>query len=209
MAHTNLFSLPALLLALAPAAVPAPQEGSYEFRAGELRIALKVTYLEPFLGRRLAFTPANQPDKEICFSENGTPGACTEQFTGAVARVVYALQNDKGKPPKKASLRESVAVLDQYEGLPNRLAFEKRASFVKGIVSDLQVFGYDESDVKPTEREAVRTEASVVWRVYRQELYLNDETRPFAVINWKHTITRISILSISAGQSWTLAATLR
>jgi hypothetical protein len=65
---------------------------------------------------------------------------------------------------------------------------------VKGIGSDLQVFGYDEGPLKKVERVPTRKQAqSTSWRLCKQELYVDEETKPFAILEWKHTLNGISI----------------
>jgi len=70
---------------------------------------------------------------------------------------------------------------------------------VKGIGSDLPVFGYDEGPLKKADRSPTRKQAQAAWwRLCRQELYVDKETKPFAMVEWKHTLNRISIVQIYA-----------
>jgi hypothetical protein len=39
---------------------------------------------------------------------------------------------------------------------------------------------------------------AMLWRLCRQELYMNQDTRPFAIVEWKHALNRISIVRIYA-----------
>ena len=64
-------------------------------------------------------------------------------------------------------------------------------------INDLQAFGYDESDIPEGEREAERQKSKErLWRLCRQELYLNSEKVPFAIISWRYTLEAIEILSV-------------
>jgi hypothetical protein len=56
--------------------------------------------------------------------------------------------------------------------------------------------GYDEAGMKKSDRIRTRDQAKQTWRVYRQELYMDREVKPFAVVEWNHTLDRISILGI-------------
>src|ERR1035437_7973429 len=67
---------------------------------------------------------------------------------------------------------------------------------VNGVGSDLQVFGYDEGPLPPDKRAAERAVARAAWRRYRQELYLDQDRQPFAVVCWHHTTTGIRILRL-------------
>ena len=70
---------------------------------------------------------------------------------------------------------------------------------VKGIGSDLQVFGYDEGPLKKSQRSPTRKQTqSTWWRLCKQELYVDEETKPFAIVEWKHTLNRVSIIQIYA-----------
>lgn len=69
---------------------------------------------------------------------------------------------------------------------------------IDGVGSDLQAFGYDESPAPPAERPAQREAALAVWTRYRQNLYLDKDRQPFAVVEWLHTTTRIRILRVDS-----------
>ncbi len=72
-----------------------------------------------------------------------------------------------------------------------------------GVGSDLQIFGYDEDLLPLAERAVQRKAAKSAWRRLLQELYTDDDQRPFAVLEWRHTIKRISVqlLDVSASPS--------
>jgi hypothetical protein len=36
------------------------------------------------------------------------------------------------------------------------------------------------------------------WRLYRQTLYIDQDEKPFAIVDWKHTLDGISIVQIYA-----------
>jgi hypothetical protein len=72
---------------------------------------------------------------------------------------------------------------------------------MNGRGSDLQAFGYDESPLLPPQRPAEREVARTAWRRYRQELYVDKDRQPFAVVEWLHTMTRIHILRVGAPPS--------
>jgi hypothetical protein len=64
-------------------------------------------------------------------------------------------------------------------------------------INDLQVFGYDESDIAEGERDAERQKSKErLWRVCRQELYLNGEAAPFATKSWRYTLDGIEIVRV-------------
>lgn len=172
------------------------QEGEtvYRFETLDYRIEMTVKAFPPYLGRRLAFSSLTQPGKELCYSGNGDPGSCTEQFVGSVASVTYRFKPQRREVQRAATFREVVEVLAQAPGLSVREPFLREQPLVRGLGSDIQVFGYDESEVAEQARAGLRSEWQRLWRVYRQELFVNGDRGPFAVIEWKHTLERIDVL---------------
>lgn len=192
-----------LLLSLASfsQATSAPeQDTTYGFVTRDYWIAMKITFLDPYVGQRLAFSSSLEPGRELWFSAgDGRGGSCIERFVGAAAVVTYAIKLTNGRTPSLVSIREHVTVSAQSPGLPQRAPFSMTQKMVKGIGSDLQVFGYDEGPLKNAKRIPTRKQAqSTWWRLCKQELYVDEETKPFAILEWKHTLNRISIVQIYA-----------
>jgi hypothetical protein len=97
--------------------------------------------------------------------------------------------------PAATAFREVVKVLSQSEGLDERPPFIREQKLIQGVGSDIQAFGYDESAVAESERAALRAESRArMWRIYRQELFLNGDSEPFGVVDWKHTLNRIDVV---------------
>jgi len=81
--------------------------------------------------------------------------------------------------------------------LPPRPPFDKTQVLIDGAISDVQAFGYDESDIAQGARVAERQRSKErLWRLCRQELYLNGETVAFATISWRYTLDAIEIVSV-------------
>jgi hypothetical protein len=72
-------------------------------------------------------------------------------------------------------------------------AYWYSVSFKLTHYRDIQAFGYDEARLKAAYRARIRKQSKSTWRLYRQELYLNGEKKPFAIFAWKHALDRISI----------------
>jgi hypothetical protein len=134
-----------------------------------------------------------EPGREVCYS-----GECSQQFVGAAAIVTYVVKLPDGKPPARAAIREHVTGLKQSSGLPAREPFSKTQTLVNVTASDLQVFGYDEAAVRKADRNRMHAGMRTQWRLYRQQLYMDQDERPFAIVEWKHTLDRISIVQIYA-----------
>jgi len=169
------------------------------FTAGNYLITMEVRSGKPYTGARLVFYDNRDPLKPICFTGNGESGACPSRFVGSVALVTFTVKATDGKLESKTSIREHVTVTAQSPDLPPRPPFDRTQVVKDGIVSDLQAFGYDEEEIPPKQREAERRLSKErLWRHCRQELYLNHETVPFAVINWRYTLDAIEIVDVEA-----------
>jgi hypothetical protein len=186
------------LVALLPFALMAAERDpqNHTFTTLDYRIHMEVRFHEPYLGKRLVFYDSANPTKEICVFPSGTSVVCPDLFVGAVAMVTFAVKRASGKSVNRATIREAVTVLSQSPELPPRPPLEQSRPATRGVISDLQVFGYDEREIPEERRAGERKEWSRLWRIYRQELYLNGDRDPFAVIQWRHTLDRIEIVDM-------------
>ncbi len=191
------FSLAALVLVHAGGARgEARPEESYRFSTAKFGIQMRVSFPPPYEGERLAFNRSIQPGPEDRLLGGIGISGCIENFVGAVAVVTFDVRRVAGGRPAAASIREVVTVVEQSPGLPERPPFTMTIKLVGGIGSDLQAFGYDESPAATAERPGERERAKAEWRHYRQELYMDRDRRPFAVIEWLHRTTGIRILRV-------------
>jgi hypothetical protein len=161
-------------------------------------IHMEVRFHEPYLGKRLVFYDSAIPAKEICVIPSGASLVCPDRYIGAVATVTFTVKRAGGKSLDRAAIREVVTVLSQSPELPPRPRLEKAQTATRGVISDLQVFGYDETEIPEEQRASERKEWLRLWRVYRQELYLNGDKDPFAVIQWRHSLDRIEIVNLQS-----------
>ena len=167
------------------------------FTSGDHVIIMDISFFDPYEGRRLGFHSSADPRKEICLVGNPERGYCPDRFVGAVVAVRFTIKRVGGKLQGKTSIREYVTVIAQSPELPARASLEKTQVLRNGAISDLQVFGYDESDIAEGAREAERQKSKErLWRLCRQELYLNGDTAPFAIVTWRYTLEAIEILSL-------------
>jgi hypothetical protein len=183
------------LLVLTPCGAQEREE-VYRLDTADYRIEMKIRFYKPYLGERLVLYSSQNTGKELCYSGNGDSSSCIERFVGALAAVTYRFQPRRRNVPGAAAFREVVKVLSQSEGLDERPTFIREQSLVHGIGSDIQAFGYDEGAVAEREQAARRAEWLRMWRVYRQELFLNGDAEPFGVVEWKHTLHRIEIVRV-------------
>jgi hypothetical protein len=182
-----------LLLALH---LPGTVSGSsYEFTTEKYAVEMRVSVSAPYEGERLVLYSDGDPGKDVC-PPIAASSRCIENFVGALAAVEFKVTRVVDGKPASTSIREIVTVVDQSPGLPERPPYAMSVPLINGIGSDLQAFGYDEGPLPASGRAAEREAARTAWRRYRQELYLDADRQPFAVIEWHHTISRICILRV-------------
>ena len=183
-------------LALSPCGAQERSE-VYQLETTDYRIEMTVRFFSPYVSRQLSFRSVENPQKLLCYSGNGDSSSCLERFVGALAVVNYRFQVRRKQAVAAASFREVVKVVAQADGLDSRPPYLREVPLVKGQGTDIQAFGYDESSVPEAEREALRAESrSRMWIVYRQELFVNDDSEPFGVVEWKHTLNRIEVVRV-------------
>ena len=189
--------IPILSIALMMQLAIAAEVHHHTFTSGNHIITMDMRFFDHYVGQRLVFRDDRKPSREICLVDSGETGACPDHFVGAVATVKLTVRGLRGRLRCKTSIREHVVVIGQSPDLPARPPFDKTQVLTSDTISDVQAFGYDESDIGDRERVAERQKARErSWRLCRQELYLNDETKPFAIITWRYTIDAIEILRV-------------
>jgi hypothetical protein len=160
-------------------------------------IRMTVSFLDPYVGMPLVFYDTVNPGRAICPPVDGVAaGTCVDRFRGAVAIVRYSVKLANGSVAGSATIHEYVTVTAQSPGLAERAPFAMTQTLVEGVGSDIQAFGYDEAPLKQADRARTRRRSKTTWRLYRQELSVDQEEKPFAVVEWKHTLDRISIIQI-------------
>jgi hypothetical protein len=179
--------------------LPATVSGSsYEFTTEKYSVEMRVSFSAPYEGKRLALYSDGDPGKEVCPPIAGA-SRCIENFVGALAVVEFKVTRVADGKPAPTSIREIVTVVDQSPGLPERPLYTMSVPLINGNGTDVQAFGYDEGPLPAFRRAAEREAAKTAWRRYRQELYLDADRQPFAVIEWRHTTNGICILRVQAG----------
>ncbi len=187
------------IYALLSLAAPPPREVTYGFATSDYIIEMRIRSLRPSSGWRLAFYSSLEPAKEVCYSgDERAPDQCVQRFVGAAAIVTFVVKLPGGGLVDGAAIREHVAVLSQSCGLSPRAPFSKTQALVNGTATDLQVFGYDEAAVNKADRRRRRAHMRAQWMLFRQKLYIDGDEKPFAIVEWKHMLHRISIVRIYA-----------
>jgi hypothetical protein len=116
---TSLGSWILLSLSSISQATAAGTDINYGFATRDYLTEMKITFLDPYVGRRLVFSSSLDTGKELCFTVGaGRTGPCINRFVGAVTVVTYTVRLANGGTPNLVSIRERVTVSAQSPGLP-------------------------------------------------------------------------------------------
>jgi hypothetical protein len=174
---------------------------TYQFSTRKYSIEMRISFLAPYEGKRLTIYQSSDPGKEMCLYLDTASSTCAENFVGAVALVTFLAKRSADGKAAAASIRERVTLMEQSPELPERPPFAMSVRLVNGVGSDVQVFGYDESPLPLDSRAAQRKGAQGSYRRLHQEIYIDKDRDPFAVIEWLHTIRGIRIVRVDAPSS--------
>lgn len=132
--------------------------------------------------------------KAFCLSGEGEENqSCVKKFSGSIAIAHYQFRPRSGGGPVR--FRERVETIDQDRRMTARSPFERSLTVEREAASDIQAFGYDPSDPA----QAAAAAGANFWSLLRQDLFLNGDAAPFAILHWKHTFQEIRLLDIVPG----------
>lgn len=171
----------------------------YIFKAQDAVVEMLIDFPAAYSGKPLMFYTGPGLEQKTCYAREAGSEDCPTRFVGAMAVVKFSVRRANGRSAKSALLREQVTLLAQSPQLPPAAPVSVTAQLVNGIASDIQLFGFDEASLGETERERERRAWKPLWKLYRQELFLDRQSVPFAVIEWRHSVSGISIVSALQG----------
>jgi hypothetical protein len=168
-------------------------EASYRFRTPECDVRMSVQFLANASTEGFRFRD-RLTDRTFCLSAKGDEDhGCLERFIGAMAIARYAFRSRR-HPVVPLSLRERVQTIDNDSRMIPPPPFERVMAAEREVVSDIQAFGYNPAD---PQQAALPTKP--IWRLLRQDLYLNSQTTAFLIVHWKHTMDLISLVDVIPG----------
>jgi hypothetical protein len=181
---------------LGPAAVAAAPvrqtETVYRFSTAECEGRMSVQFFDKYSTKGFWFRDRLSSHR-FCLSGNGKEGQnCLPRFSGSIAIALYHLRS-RPHAPSFLKLRERVRTIDQDSRLNPRAPFERTLGVEREIVSDIQAFGYDPAEPAPS------TEPLDPWCLLRQELYFDEQSAPFLIVHWKHTLNAITLIDVIPG----------
>jgi hypothetical protein len=175
-------------------------ETIFRFLTPECEVRMSVQHFENSSGKDFRFRD-RLTNRAFCLEASGEEdGSCSLRFAGSMAIAIYHFfPRFVGFAPAK--LRERVMMIDHDSRMTPRPPFERNLSIERDMASDIQAFGYDAGD--PTQAmENAKTRN--VWSLLHQDLYLNDESSPFLIVHWKHTLDQISLVDVIPGEQTVL-----
>lgn len=172
-----------------------PSESAYRFLTSECEVSMTVQYFANPSTNSFHFRD-NQTRQRFCLSADGAKDhACLDRFVGSMAIAQYDFRS-RAHSATPLNLRERVLTIDQDSRLSPRPPFERVLAVERKLVSDIQAFGYNLDD---PQQEPSGAGPAAVWRLLRQDLYLDDRIGAFLIIHWKHTLDFISLLDVIPG----------
>jgi hypothetical protein len=170
-------------------------EPSYRFLTPECEVRMSVQFLANSSTESFHFRD-RLTNRAFCLSADGKENrGCLQRFVGAMAIARYAFRS-RSHSPAPLNLRERVLTIDNDSRVSAPPPFERELAAEREIVSDIQAFGYNPDD---PQQAAFHDKPLSVWRLLRQDLYLNGQTTAFLIVHWKHTLDFISLLDVIPG----------
>lgn len=182
-------------LGILPASAAGRQE-AHRFRTADFEIEMTVEYHDGYSSNGFWFHAGNA-GRQFCLSAEGEEGRrCLADFRGSLAIAHYRVR-PRSEIRSARSMREHVRTVDRDARLRDRPAFERAIELQRGIGSDLQAFGYEAPEA------AELSDPHRPWYLFRQDLFLGPQDKPFLVIFWKHALSSIRVMDIIPGeQTW-------
>jgi hypothetical protein len=175
--------------------------GAQKFTAwtARCRIEFHVSFPDSYSGGTVIFHSSNELLNGACLSTTNEVMThdCMKDFVGAIA-VVELVITPIGVPGTYCqTLRESARSIDRDEALIEKAPFERTIEVRHGSASDIQVFGYSQQKLgRGGKRKDGMRRRHAPWRLYRQDLFLDDGPDPFLTLHWKHTLSRIRLIDV-------------
>jgi hypothetical protein len=192
----RLFFCAAAPMSVAPLPAANKQQ-EYRFRTSHFDITLTVEYHDKYSSRGFHFRE-DFSKRDFCLSAAGEESRqCLTGFRGSLAIARYSLRSRLEKSDA-STIREYVRTVDRDPRLPQRPPFERTIQLQQGTGSDLQAFGY-----QPEKDDKSDAEFHGPWYLFRQDLFLEPNAKPFLAIYWKHALDSIRALDVIPGeQTW-------
>jgi hypothetical protein len=169
-------------------------EPSYHFRTPECEVRMSVQFLANASTEGFHFRD-RLTNRTFCLSARGEEDhGCLERFIGAMAIARYAFR-PRRHSAAPLNLRERVLTIDNDSRMTPPPPFESILAAEREVVSDIQAFGYNPDDPQQT------AFPRPMWRLLRQDLYLNGQPTAFLIVHWKHTMDLISLVDVIPGDN--------
>ena len=193
-----LWSLVSLGLTSRPLKAEKRSEPHYRILTADCEVRMSVEYFANSSTDSFRFRD-RATNTVFCVSADGQRDqTCLNRFVGSMAIARYNFRSQK-----PLLLRERVLTIDHDDRISARPPFERVMTLEEETASDIQAFGYNPDD---SQAFASDTKPAAVWRLLRQNLYLNDQTNAFLIVHWKHTLDSISLLDVIPGDGTELVS---
>jgi hypothetical protein len=135
-------------------------------------------------------------NRAFCLSARGEENNnCLPRFSGSMAIAFYHFRS-RLRSQMPLNLRERVITIDHDSRMNPRPPFERALPIEREVVSDIQAFGYNQDSPEEAASDAT---SLALWCLLRQDLYFNNQTAPFLIVHWKHTLDFINLVDVIPG----------
>jgi hypothetical protein len=170
-------------------------ETVYRFSTAQCEVHMSVEFFDSSSINGFRFRDL-VTNRGFCLSAEGEEGgSCLQRFVGSMAIARYDFRA-RGAEGRSFNVRERVLTIDHDSRMTPRSPFERTLLAEREVVSDIQAFGYNPDDPDQT---ASYSKPFTLWSLLRQDLYLNDQTKAFLIVHWKHTLNLISLVDVIPG----------
>jgi hypothetical protein len=190
-----LWSLASLGLTTQPLKAEKHSEPHYRILTADCEVRMSIEYFANSSTDSFRFRDRTT-NTVFCVSADGQRDqTCQNRFVGSMAIARYDFRS-RLHSQRPLHLRERVLTIDHDDRISARPPFERVLTLEEETASDIQAFGYNPDDPQVF---ASDTKPVAVWRLLRQNLYLNDQTDAFLIVHWKHTLDSISLVDVIPG----------
>ncbi len=170
-------------------------EPSYRFETPDCEVEMSVKSYGAITTDDLGFID-RVTNQRMCVPEPGSKKqTCVSGFRGALAVAIYhfSSQNASRMPGR---LRERVVTIDHDRRIDPKPPVDEFVAVERDVASDIQAFGYT------PDRLGGQMPAPLYvspWALMRQDLYLDQQTTPFLILHWKHSLESIQLVDVIPG----------
>ncbi|MGA8036584.1 MAG: hypothetical protein WB985_11515 [Candidatus Acidiferrales bacterium] len=170
-------------------------EPSYRFETPDCEVEMSVKSYGKITTDDLGFID-RVTNQRMCAPEPSSKNqTCVSGFRGALAVAIYHFSSKKpSRMP--GQLRERVVTIDHDRRIDPKPPVDEFVAVERDVASDIQAFGYTPDRLSGQMPAPLYVSP---WCLMRQDLYLDQQTVPFLILHWKHSLESIQLVDVIPG----------